>query len=85
MFSSNQEVYNYIDALIQRLNEAGETGWALELKDAMRKGSTGNEVLGDIWLKLKEFLASKTPARLGMQDEIARVTKDLGKTLRRWR
>ncbi len=85
MFPSNQEFYKYIDTLIGRLNDAGEPAWAAALRDAMGNGSTGSEVLGNIWLALKKLRASGVPRRLGIQGEIRAVTADLGRTLRHWR
>ncbi len=85
MFSSNEEFYKYMDALIARLEQAGEPAWASALRDAKANGSTGSEVLGNILLALRKLRASSVPRKLGLQGEIRAVTADLGRVVRRWR
>jgi hypothetical protein len=81
MFSSNQEFYEYIEKLIQRLDGANEKKWSAEFNNALAFSSLPGEVLGKLWLTLRNFQTTKIPKELGMKDEIEKVIESLGKIL----
>lgn len=81
MFSSNQELYVYIELLIKKLDNANEALWSLSFREALAISSLPGEVLGKLWLTLREFQTTKIPKQLGIKDEIQKLTEDLGKVL----
>ncbi len=81
MFSSNQEFYTYIESLMEKLDEANERQWSSTFRDALAISSLPGEILGKLWLTLREFQATEIPQRLGIKNEIQEVTESLGKII----
>jgi hypothetical protein len=82
MFSNNQEFYAYIRSLVDELEAIGEKQWSIDFRNALSISSASGEVFGELWLTLKKFRSTKIPQKLGIQDEIEKVIKELENALR---
>jgi hypothetical protein len=83
MFANNQELFEYIENLIKKLNENNEKTWGEALTNALRISSLPGEVLGQIWLTLKEFNCTEVPKRLKMKKELQLLIVELEKAIKK--
>lgn len=81
MFSNNQELYNWVELIIEDLNAMEESDWAEDFRSAMHSGATGGEVLGALRLILIKFENTKIPRRIKKTAEVKNALKDLDRSL----
>lgn len=81
MFSSNKELFEFINSLIKKLDSIGETQWSIAFSDAIHISFMPGELLGAIRFTLRKFQKTKIPARLDIEKEISGAIDSLDKAL----
>jgi uncharacterized membrane-anchored protein YjiN (DUF445 family) len=81
MFSSNHELYNYVEALISKLDEENEEKWSKRFEDALRISSLPGEILGELLKTMRDFRCTEIPNKIKINKEIDRIIIMLEKTL----
>ncbi|MCP4142613.1 MAG: hypothetical protein GY755_20430 [Chloroflexi bacterium] len=84
-FSSNTDLYAFIDRLIDKLQKTGESFWVSEFQDAIAISSMPGEILGAIRLSLLKFQKTDVFTKTKMNTDIQEAIKSLDKALGYWR
>ncbi len=81
MFSSNKELFEFINFLIKKLDSIGEAQWSIAFSDAIHISFMPGELLGAIRFTLRKFQKTEIPARLDIEKEISGAIDSLDKAL----
>ncbi len=81
MFKSNQELYDFVDLLISKLDTADEQQWASSFRDAKTISALPGEILGEMRAVLRGFNKTPIPKSLGVKREVREAVKYVNKAL----
>jgi uncharacterized protein (TIRG00374 family) len=81
-FSNNEEFYIFIEALIIKLRDENQVGWATKLENALRISALPGEIFGELRLNLVELQKTDIPNQLGIQNNIQSAVNALNDALK---
>jgi hypothetical protein len=84
-FSSNSDLFQFINFLIQELKKINEDHWTSEFKNALSISVMPGELLGALRLTLLKFQKTDFPKKLKVDKDIREAIKELDKALGYWR
>ena len=79
MFSSNKELFEFINSLIKKLEAASEAQWSIAFDDAIHISFMPGELLGAIRHTLINFQKTELPTKLNIEKEISGAIESLDK------
>lgn len=83
MFTSNKDLFDFINNLIKRLQAIGENDWSDAFKNAMLISFMPGELLGEVRLTLRNFQETDIPKQLNLEREIKAAIEALDLALNR--
>jgi hypothetical protein len=79
--TNNSELYAAVEALREKLRQAGEFERSVALDDALHISSVAGEVLGEIKLQLRELQYSSVAVQLNIDEQIDDALEYLNRIL----
>ena len=84
-FSSNSDLFQFINFLIEELKKINEDYWISEFKNALSISVIPGELLGALQLTLFKFQKTEFHKKLKVDKDIREAVKELDKALGYWR